>query len=55
MNNVDIAYDLYLEELYEEIRTQIWLNEELQLQPKTMRKSILETLKQFSKQKSSNL
>jgi len=45
MNYVDIGYDLQLEELYEKIRMQMWMNEELQIQPKTIRDSIIKTCK----------
>jgi len=44
MANFDIAYDVRLEEIYERIRMQIWINEELQLlesQPKNIRDSII--------------
>ncbi len=48
MTNFDIAYDIGLEEIYQKIRTQIWMNEELQLlegQPKNIRDSIIKTYK----------
>ena len=43
MTNFDIAYDVGLEELYDRVRMQIWLNEELQLQPKPIQKTIIKT------------
>ncbi len=43
MTNFDIAYDVGLEELYDRVRIQIWLNEELQLHPKNVRDSIIKT------------
>ena len=52
MSKFDIAYDLRLEEIYERIRTQIWLNEELQLleeQPKNIRDSIVKTYQELDR------
>ena len=43
MTNFDIAYDVGLEELYDRVRMQIWINEELQLQPKPLRETIIKT------------
>ncbi len=34
MSDKEIAYDVKLEELFEDVKLQIWLNEELQIQPK---------------------
>jgi len=52
MTNFDIAYDVRLEEIYEKIRTQIWMNEELQLlegQPKNIRDSIIRTYQELDR------
>ena len=50
MNNREIAYDLKLEELYDKVRMQMWMNEELQLQPKTIRDSIIKTYQELTGQ-----
>jgi len=34
VSDKEIAYDVKLEELFEDVKLQIWLNEELQIQPK---------------------
>ena len=47
MVNREIAYDLRLEELYDEVRMQMWINEELQIQPKRIRDSIIKTHKEL--------
>ncbi|MFX1456634.1 MAG: hypothetical protein ACFFDB_14765 [Promethearchaeota archaeon] len=41
MSEKEIAYDIRLENLLEEIKLKIWLNEELQIQPKKFHNSIL--------------
>ncbi len=42
MSVKEIAYDIILEDKLEKIKSQIWLNEELQIQPKSLRESIFE-------------
>lgn len=44
MSDVDIAYDVRLENLLEKVKFQIWLNEELQIQGQTQREMILKSL-----------
>ncbi|KKN11391.1 hypothetical protein LCGC14_1026980 [marine sediment metagenome] len=34
MSEKEIAYDLKLEDMFEEIKLRMWINEELQIQPK---------------------
>ncbi|MFW9896216.1 MAG: hypothetical protein ACFFD7_10465 [Candidatus Thorarchaeota archaeon] len=41
MSEKEIAYDIRLENLLEEVKLKIWLNEELQIQPKKFHNSIL--------------
>ncbi|MHA2037444.1 MAG: hypothetical protein ACW98X_13495 [Promethearchaeota archaeon] len=41
MSEKEIAYDIRLENLLEEVKLKIWLNEELQIQPKKYHNSIL--------------
>ena len=41
MSEIEINYDLRLEGKLEEIKLQIWLNEELQIQPKNNHDLIL--------------
>ncbi|MFX0071203.1 MAG: hypothetical protein ACFFAO_08950 [Candidatus Hermodarchaeota archaeon] len=52
MTNFEIAYDTSLEEIYDRIKMQMWMNEELQLQPKTIRNSIIKTYKDLFRQSS---
>jgi len=40
MSDIEILYDLRLEDMLEKIKLRIWLNEELQLQPKAQRSDI---------------
>lgn len=47
MVNREIAYDLRLEELYDKVRMQMWMSEELQLQPKRIRDSIIKIHKEL--------
>ena len=42
MSDREIAYDIRLEEQYEEIRLKMWINEELQIQPKKYHSQIKE-------------
>jgi hypothetical protein len=49
MTKFDIAYDIGLEELYEKVRMQIWLNEELQLQPKPIQETIIRTYQEIDR------
>jgi len=52
MTNFDIAYDIALEDLYDKVRAQIWINEELQLlerQPKNIRDSIIRTYQELDR------
>ncbi len=49
MTSFDIAYDLQLEEMYERIRMQIWINEELQLQPKSIQEIIIKTYREIDR------
>lgn len=49
MSNIDIAYDIRLEELYDKVRMQIWINEELQLQPKSMQETIIRTYQELDR------
>ena len=44
MSDGEIAYDIRLEELLDLVKTEIWLNEELQIQPEAHRKTILDNL-----------
>lgn len=44
MSDVDIAYDVRLENLLEKVKFQIWLNEELQIQGQPQREMILKSL-----------
>lgn len=44
MSDKEIAYDIRLEERLEEIKLQIWLNEELQLQPRKYHLVIMKNL-----------
>jgi hypothetical protein len=44
VSDKDIAYDVRLEEELEKIKLQIWLNEELQLQPKEYHLMILKNV-----------
>ena len=39
-----IAYDISLEQQLDEIKFEMWLNEELQIQPKAQRDMIIKTL-----------
>jgi len=47
MTKFDIAYDIGLEELYDKVRMQIWINEELQLQPKSIQEIIIRTYQEL--------
>jgi len=49
MTNFDIAYDIALEDLYEKVRMQIWMNEELQLQPKSIKETIIRTYQELDR------
>jgi len=49
MTNFDIAYDIALEDLYDKVRSQIWINEELQLQPKSIQKTIIRTYQELDR------
>jgi hypothetical protein len=49
MTNFDIAYDIGLEELYDKVRMQIWMNEELQLQPKSIKETIIRTYQELDR------
>jgi len=44
----EIAYDLRLEKRLDEVKMQIWLNEELQLQPENLRNSLIEKFNQLN-------
>jgi len=44
VSDKDIAYDVRLEEELEKIKLQIWLNEELQIQPRQYHLLILKNL-----------
>ncbi|MFX1303566.1 MAG: hypothetical protein ACFFBV_02140 [Promethearchaeota archaeon] len=44
MSDKEIAYDIRLEERLEEIKLQIWLNEELQIQPQKHHLLIIKNL-----------
>jgi len=44
VSDKEIAYDVRLEERLEEIRLKIWINEELQIQPKQYHLLILKNL-----------
>ncbi len=41
MSEKEIAYDIRLEKLFDEIKFKIWLNEEIQIQPKNLQSQIL--------------
>ncbi len=45
---LEIAYDLRLEKKLDEVKMQMWLNEELQLQPKNLRNSLIEKFNQLN-------
>lgn len=47
MSDREIAYDVRLEEQLEEIRLKIWINEELQIQPKKYHSQIKENYMKF--------
>lgn len=47
MTDFEIAYDLSLEELLDQIKMQVWMNEEIQIQPKPIRSSIVKTYKEL--------
>ncbi|MFW9785971.1 MAG: hypothetical protein ACFFFB_27045 [Candidatus Heimdallarchaeota archaeon] len=47
MSDREIAYDVRLEEQLEEIRLKIWINEELQIQPKKYHSQIKENYMTF--------
>jgi len=49
MTNFDIAYDIGLEELYDKVRMQIWINEELQLHPKSIKETIIRTYQELDR------
>ncbi|GAH93291.1 unnamed protein product [marine sediment metagenome] len=49
MTNFEIAYDIGLEELYDKVRMQIWINEELQLQPKSIKETIIRTYQELDR------
>ncbi|MFX1339526.1 MAG: hypothetical protein ACFFDK_13020 [Promethearchaeota archaeon] len=49
MAKFDIAYDIGLEELYDKVRMQIWINEELQLQPKSIQETIIRTYQELNR------
>ena len=46
MSGKRIAYDTRLEEMLDDIKHRMWINEELQIQPKSQRRTIV---KAFSK------
>ena len=43
MSGANIAYDLRLAELLDKIKTQMWIEEELQIQPKDKRRTLFES------------
>ena len=43
MSGADIAYNLRLAELFDKIKTKMWIEEELQIQPKNKRKKLFES------------
>ena len=47
MSEREIAYDLRLEEQLEEIKLRIWMNEELQIQPKHYHSSLKQNFLKF--------
>ncbi|MFX1573778.1 MAG: hypothetical protein ACFFB0_13595 [Promethearchaeota archaeon] len=51
MSEREIAYDLRLEDQLEEVKLKIWMNEELQIQPKhyhhSIKKNFLKFLNRF--------
>ncbi|MGV9174126.1 MAG: hypothetical protein ACOC44_18690 [Promethearchaeia archaeon] len=44
MSDNEIAYDIRLETLYENVKLKIWINEELQLQSEEQKEMILKSL-----------
>ena len=48
MSDSTIAYDQRLEEELEKIKFQIWMNEEVQIQPKEIRESIFKSYSKFN-------
>ncbi|MFX1316721.1 MAG: hypothetical protein ACFE9T_12725 [Promethearchaeota archaeon] len=42
MSDKEIVYDIRLEEQLDELKFKIWMNEELQIQPKNLRQLIIE-------------
>ncbi|MFX1320134.1 MAG: hypothetical protein ACFFAQ_00690 [Promethearchaeota archaeon] len=44
MSDKEIVYDVRLEEQLEELKLKIWMNEELQIQPKQLHQLIVENL-----------
>ncbi|MFX1409036.1 MAG: hypothetical protein ACFFA6_01690 [Promethearchaeota archaeon] len=42
MSDKEIVYDIRLEEQLDELKFKIWMNEELQIQPKKLRQLIIE-------------
>ena len=49
MSDKEIAYDLRLEEKLDEILLKIWINEELQIQPRQFHSSIRKNSTKFVK------
>lgn len=49
MSDKEIAYDLRLEEKLEELKMKIWVNEELQIQPKQYHYLIIKNFMKFVK------
>lgn len=47
MSDKEIVYDIRLEEEFEKLKLEIWMNEELQLQPKQFHPLIIENLLKF--------
>ncbi|MFX1311645.1 MAG: hypothetical protein ACFFHD_03395 [Promethearchaeota archaeon] len=47
MSEREIAYDLRLEKQLEEIKLRIWMNEELQIQPKHYHPSLKQNFLKF--------
>ena len=50
MSEKEIAYDIRLEKSLEEIKLKIWLNEELQIQPKHYHSKIIQNYLELTNQ-----
>ena len=48
MSDQEIAHDMNLEESLDKIKMRIWLNEELQIQPHSLRSQLIDSFLNFN-------